>query len=99
MTEPPTDRRPCANPTPTSIRRSWRTHPRATVALRSQTSAGTFAEPGADDCAHVQPIPEISGATWLIIEGADWATIEAENPGVTWESTDVMTWVYLDEAS
>jgi hypothetical protein len=61
--------------------------------------AATSQPPGmASDCAFVQPIPEISGAVWLIIDGADWETLDRENPGVSWATDDVTTWVYLGEA-
>ncbi|PKQ26965.1 MAG: hypothetical protein CVT64_00495 [Actinobacteria bacterium HGW-Actinobacteria-4] len=61
--------------------------------------AGAGSPPGtSDDCDYVQPIPAISGAVWLIIEGADWETIERENPGEPWATPDVMTWVYLGDA-
>lgn len=65
---------------------------------RLSTSAGPGAAPGADDCAYVEPIPEISGATWLIIDGAEWAAVADQNPDVMEGSDDAMTWVYLGQA-
>src|SRR5690606_2049615 len=45
------------------------------------TRAGAGVPPGmASDCAFPQPIPEISGAMWLIIDGADLELLEQQGP-------------------
>lgn len=53
-----------------------------------------------DDCAHVEPIPELSGAVFLIFNGADMGAIEDAGIQVRGnvEPSGLYTWIYLGEA-
>ena len=52
-----------------------------------------------ENCAFTAPIPTISGAVFLIIDGVDWETFDAQNPAVDISTTEGwQTWVYLGQA-
>jgi len=69
----------------------------AALTLGSSLGAEPLDLPTRDDCAFVQPIPEISGSVFLVIDGADWDTLEQQFPGADF-NPDSLTWVYLGEA-
>jgi hypothetical protein len=52
------------------------------------------------DCAYTQPIPQLSGAVFLIIDGVDWDALNVQNPGADITAEEGwQTWVYLGQAS
>lgn len=52
------------------------------------------------NCAYNQPIPEISGAVFLVIDGVDMEAVEDAAPGVSWavDPSELQTWVFLGTA-
>ena len=52
------------------------------------------------DCAYVLPVPEVTGAVFLVIDGVDRAAVEAAAPGVEWatDPAEMQTWVFLGNA-
>jgi len=52
-----------------------------------------------DGCAFEQPIPSLSGAVFLIIDGVDWDTVSETHPNANVVFPDgAQTWVYLGQA-
>ncbi|MFN3866983.1 MAG: hypothetical protein ACK4MD_09770 [Demequina sp.] len=73
----------------------------------SLSVGGWALSPGGDDslrdpeCAYNQPIPDLEGAVYLVIEGVDPDALEQAAPGIEWayEAAELHTWVYLGEAN
>jgi len=62
------------------------------------TDEATFPMPATADCVFTLPLPAVSGAVYLVIDGVDASALDDAYPGADYDLTNMQTWVYLGQA-